>query len=88
MSLYRRNKRGKQKNSRNGKAVVLLQTVREGILAEKALVKNGYAARKVAPPPEYRKGCEVAVEIDLVKKDEIVEILVEYGIENQGIVPL
>ncbi len=70
------------------KAVVLLKTVREGILAEKAIRKKGYAVRKVAPPIEYRKGCEIAVEIDIDKKEEIEEILKEYGVESQGIVPL
>jgi hypothetical protein len=88
MKIYNKIKKGKTKESKKGKAVVLLKTVREGILAEKALLKKGYAARKVAPPPEYRKGCEVAVEIDLIKKEEIVKILIEYGIETQGIVPL
>lgn len=88
MNIYGKIKRGKTKESKIGKAVVLLTTVRKGILAEKALRKKGYAVRKVAPPPEYRKGCEIAVEIDLIKKEEIVKILIEYGIENEGIVPL
>ena len=88
MSFYKKIKGVEQKKSKEGKAVVLLKTVREGILAEKALLKKGYAVRKVAPPPEYRKGCEVAVEIDLIKKEEIAIILGEYGIENQGVVPL
>jgi hypothetical protein len=88
MSIYEKIKKGKTKESKKGKGVVLLKTVREGILAEKALLKKGYAVRKVAPPPEYRKGCEIAIEIDIIKKEEIVKILVEYGLENQGIVPL
>ena len=88
MSIYEKIKKGKPKESKEGKVVVLLKTVREGILAEKVLLKKGYAAQKVAPPPDYRKGCEISVEIDLIKKDEIVKILGEYGIESQGIVPL
>ena len=85
MSLF---KRKKQKQFQIGKAVVLLKTVIEGILAEKAIMKRGYTVRKIAPPVEYRKGCEIAVEIDFDKKKEIEEILREYGIENQGIVKL
>jgi len=85
MSLF---KRKKQKQSQIGKAVVLLKTVREGILAEKAIMKKGYNVKKVAPPVEYRKGCEIAVEIDIDKKKEIEEILREYGIESQGIIKL
>lgn len=85
MSLF---KRKKLKQFQIGKALVLLKTVREGILAEKAIIKQGYNVRKVAPPVEYRKGCEIAVEIDFDKKKEIEEILREYGIESQGIVKL
>jgi len=81
-------KRKKQKQFQIGKAIVLLKTVREGILAEKAIMKKGFSVRKVAPPVEYRKGCEIAVEIDFDKKKEIEEILREYGIESQGIVKL
>ena len=51
-------------------------------------MKQGYAVRKVAPPVEYRKGCEIAVEIDFDKKNEIIEILKKYGIESQGIIKL
>ena len=83
MSLLKR-----KKQPQIGKAVVLLKTVREGILAEKAIMKKGYNVRKVAPPIEYRKGCEIAVEIDFDKKQEIEEILRKYGIESQGIVEL
>ncbi len=85
MSLF---KRKKQKKLQIGKAVVLLKTVREGILAEKAIMKKGYNVRKVAPPVEYRKGCEIAVEIDFDKKKEIEEILKEYRIEIQGIIQI
>ena len=85
MNLF---KRKKQKQFQIGKAIVLLKTVREGILAEKAIMKKGFSVRKVAPPVEYRKGCEIAVEIDFDKKKEIEEILSEYGIETQGIIKL
>jgi hypothetical protein len=85
MSLF---KRKKQKQFQIGKAVVLLKTVREGILAEKAIMKQGYAVRKVSPPVEYRKGCEIAVEIDFDKKKEIEKILKKYGIERQGIIQI
>jgi hypothetical protein len=84
MSIYKKLKR---KESKEGKAVVLLKTVREGILAEKALLKNGYIVRKIAPPAKFRKGCEIAVEINLIDKDGVEKILCEYRIEHQGIVP-
>jgi hypothetical protein len=73
----------------NGKkAVILLKTVREGILTEKALIKKGFYTKKIAPPPKFRKGCEIAVEINLCDKEEVLKALKEYNIEHQGIVPL
>jgi hypothetical protein len=75
-------------NHKAEKAVILFKTIKEGILAEKLLLKKGYTVRKVAPPPEFRKGCELSVEIEMIKKDEIAQALLEYGIENQGIIPL
>ena len=81
-------KRKTQQESQIEKAVVLLNTVREGILAEKAIRKQGYIVKKVAPPVEYRKGCEIAVEIDFNNKEEIEKILKEYGLESQGIIKI
>lgn len=89
MNIYRKiRKKGKENYSKKGKAVLLMKTVREGILAEKVLLKNGFIARKVVPPPEFRKGCEISVEIDLVNKNEILTLLSEYDIESQGLVEL
>lgn len=80
-------KKTKQKEEYQ-KAVILLKTVREGILAEKAILKKGFYAKKVAPPPEYRKGCEIAVEIRLEDKEVIEKIFLEYNIEKQGLVEI
>ena len=77
-----------KKHNQKDRAVLLLRTVREGILAEKAIKKEGYYARKVAPPVKYRKGCEIAVEIDINNKTEIEKILKKYNVENQGIIKL
>jgi hypothetical protein len=87
MGISRKIKKGTQA-SNVGKAVVLFKTVKEGILAEKVLLKNGFSVRKVAPPPEYRRGCEISLEIELPCKEEVTRILGEYGVEHQGVIPL
>lgn len=74
--------------SSNEKAVILLRTVRQGILTEKALKKEGYSAKKVAPPSDYRKGCEIAVEINLEDKEDIEKTLIKYKIKYEEIVPM
>jgi hypothetical protein len=80
-------KKNKQKENFQ-KAVILLKTVREGILAEKAIIKKGIYAKKVAPPQEYRKGCEIAVEIKKDEKDIAEKILMKYNIDYEGIISL
>ena len=74
--------------SSDEKAVILLRTVRQGILTEKALKKEGYSAKKVAPPSDYRKGCEIAVEINLEDKEDIEKTLIKYKIKYEEIVPM
>ena len=59
-----------------------------GILTEKLLLKNGFYAKKVAPSPKYRKGCEISVEINLSNQKEIIQLLKKHNINHQGIVPV
>ena len=51
-----------------GGGLVLFDEVQHAMLAEKALKSAGYIVRLVAPPPELRKGCDLAVEINLVEQ--------------------
>ncbi|MDD3270003.1 MAG: DUF3343 domain-containing protein [Syntrophomonadaceae bacterium] len=58
-----------------GKGLVLFDSVEEAIRAERLVAKAGYACSLVAPPPQLRKGCDVAVEIDLVEQPAIERVL-------------
>ena len=49
-----------------GGGLVLFGEVQEAIKAEKVLKSADYTVKLVAPPPELRKGCDLAVEINLV----------------------
>jgi hypothetical protein len=61
----------------NGGGLVLFNEVQEAMKAEKVLKKKGYSVRLVAPPPELRKGCDLAVEINLVEQPGIERVLKE-----------
>lgn len=65
---------GKGRDSK-GKGLVLFDTVEEAIKGERLLRKAGYACSLVAPPPQLRKGCDVAVEIELVEQTAIERVL-------------
>ena|SRR4030043_331367 len=69
-----------------GGGLVLFQSIEEAITAEKILKAENYEVKLVAPPPQLRKGCDLALEINLVeaagverlfqqKKARFVEIL-------------
>jgi hypothetical protein len=65
----------KEKASFEGGGLVLLAEVHDAMKAEKVLKSGGYAVRLVAPPPELRKGCDLAVEINLVEQTGIGRLL-------------
>lgn len=78
----------KKKISFEGGGLVLFLDVKDAIAAEKVLKTAGYDARLVAPPPELRKGCDLAVEINLVEQTGIERILDENDVAYVNIAPL
>jgi len=55
---------------------------------EKKLGKVGFYTRLVAPPPEFREGCDLAIEIDIMEMPAIERKLGEEGIPFMKIIPL
>jgi hypothetical protein len=58
-----------------GGGIVLFDAVAEAMQGEKVLKKEGYQVKLVAPPPELRKGCDLALEINLVEQPGIERLL-------------
>jgi len=71
----------KGKRAFTGGGLVLFDGVQEAMQAEKVLKKAEYTIRLVAPPPELRKGCDLAVEINLVEQPGIERLLKEKAID-------
>ncbi|GAI82210.1 unnamed protein product, partial [marine sediment metagenome] len=78
----------KQKTAFEGGGLILFQSVQDAIRAEKVLKATGYAVRLVAPPPEMRKGCDLAVEINLVEQPGIERLLGQKDVAYISIGPL
>lgn len=69
---WRKNKAGAPRTEPAGtRGLVLFATVAEAMQAEKVLKKAGCDCKLVAPPPEKRKGCDLALEIDLVEQTAV-----------------
>lgn len=78
----------KQKASFEGGGLVLFLDVQEAMKAEKVLKGAGYLIKLVAPPPELRKGCDLAVEVNLVEKPGIERLLNQKDIAYVSVTPL
>jgi len=84
MAILRR----QQKVKFEGGGLVLFQEVQHAMIAEKALKAAEYMVRLVAPPPELRKGCDLAVEINLVEQPGIERVLKEKDLAYISIDPI
>jgi hypothetical protein len=68
------------------KGILLYGTVQEVILVNKMLASQGFQVRLVAPPPEVRVGCDLAIEFDLMEQEAIETVLKQEGSTPQKIV--
>jgi len=78
----------KNKNAFEGGGLVLFQAVDEAITAEKILKAENYEVKLVAPPPLLRKGCDLALEVNLTEKPGIERALQSSGAHFVEILPL
>ena len=78
----------KKKPSFAGDGLVLFMDVHDAMQAEKVLSQAGYLVKLVAPPPELRKGCDLAVAINLVEQPGIERALREKGVGYVRVTPL
>jgi hypothetical protein len=63
---------------RRERGLVLFENVNEVIQAEKLLKRDGYQnIRVVAPPPQYRTGCDLCLEFPIVDQVGLVRTLKE-----------
>jgi len=68
------------------KGILLFGTVQEVILVNKMLASQGFRVRLVAPPPEVRVGCDLAIEFDLIEQEAIETVLNREGSTPQKVV--
>ena len=78
----------KQKTAFEGDGLVLFLEVHEAMKAERVLKEAGYTVKLIAPPPALRKGCDLAVAINLVEQPGIERLLDQKGVAYASIEPL
>ncbi len=72
----------------DGGGLVLFDEVQHAMAVEKVLKSAGYTVKLVAPPPELRKGCDLAVEINLFEQPGIERVLREKDMAYASINPI
>ncbi len=70
-----------------GDGLVLFLDVTDAMQAEKELKAAGYTIRLVAPPPHQRRGCDLAVAVNLVEKPGIERVLDEKDVAYVSVTP-
>lgn len=78
----------KNRCASDGGGLVLFHAVDEAIAAEKILKAENYDVKLVAPPPQFRKGCDLALEINIAEKPGIEKALQSKGANFAEILPL
>jgi len=68
---------GKDKIASKGDGIIIFQDVSSAIQAEKIIKGAGYEVKLIAPPPELRMGCDLALEINLVESAGIERLMQE-----------
>ncbi|MBN2318857.1 MAG: DUF3343 domain-containing protein, partial [Acidobacteria bacterium] len=71
-----------------GEGLILFREVSDAMKAERILKKAEYKAKLVAPPPELRKGCDLAVAVKLVEKLGIERALKQNDASFVEVLPL
>jgi hypothetical protein len=71
-----------------GGGLVLFSEVRQALEADRVLREAGYRVRLVSPPAQLRKGCDLAVAVNLAEKPGIERRLGQAGISYLSLEPL
>lgn len=80
--------KSKGQNSFEGGGIILFENVEAALKAERVLKKENCESKLVAPPPALRKGCDLALEINIVEMAGIENILKSRSAPFMGIHPL
>jgi hypothetical protein len=77
-----------QKAKFKGDGIITFQDVPVAIRAEKILKAAGIEVKLVAPPPKFRLGCALGVEILLSRKQEILDLFQQKDVPVSQILPI
>jgi len=71
-----------------GDGIIIFHDVAGAMKGEKAVKAAGYEVKLIAPPPQLRMGCDLALEINLVEKHGIERLFKEKDVPYVQFMPL
>lgn len=74
--------------SKADRGLLVFENTSEVIRAEKALKAAGFPVKVVGPPPEVRRGCDLAVEYPLIEGLNILRLLADSGAPPLDAIPV
>lgn len=77
-----------KKEKLNSRALLIFENTSEVIKAENILKKEGYKVMVVGPPPQIRKGCDLAIQISIIESAGILNLLEKRKIKPLEFLPL
>lgn len=79
--LFRNRRKQSNSDQSQVRGLLIYENVNDVIQAETVLKKSGYDyIRVVAPPPDYRTGCDLSLEFPIVEQVGIVRTLEEHNL--------
>jgi len=72
----------------SGDGIIIFHNVAGAMKGEKAVKAAGYEVKLVAPPPQLRMGCDLALEINLVEEQGIERLFQEKDVPYVQFLPL
>ncbi len=86
-SFFKNMFKKKNRNDDNT-GIIIFDNVKSAMKAESILKKNNYNISVVAPPPEIREGCDLAIAYDLVDETGIKRTLKDHNVNTLKYIPL
>lgn len=71
-----------------GDGIIIFNDVADAMKGEKVIKGAGYDVKLVAPPPQMRMGCDLALEINLVEQPGIERVMKSQDVAYKDILPL
>ena len=80
--------RGSPDTGKKDRGILVFENTSEVIRAENLLMAKGWNVLVKGPPPEIRKGCDLAIEFPLIEELNILRTLQEAGLSPLQVVPI